>query len=59
MEGCMLIRITCKHFCAAVVIENDRVARVAPILAYMKDWTAARVLQYAHQIRKWDVWIGP
>lgn len=43
----MLLQLTAKHFCAGLVIQNDRVTVTAPIIKYMMGWTLARVEQYA------------
>lgn len=37
----MLLRITAPHFCAGIAD-----ARYAPILAYMRGWTAGRIRGY-------------
>ena len=49
------LRISCKYFCAGVMFnEEGRVGICAPILAYMRGWTRARVEEYA-RIRHWTV----
>lgn len=61
VEHMRLLSIESKHFTAGVELDNDRVVRTAPILAYMKNWTLERVLRYV-RIRKWkatDVSRGP
>jgi hypothetical protein len=42
-----LIRITAPYFCAGVILQGGRVARFAPILHYMRGWSADRVEAYA------------
>lgn len=42
----MTLRIYSDHFCAGVVLEDGKVTRAAPILAYMKGWNLARVTGY-------------
>jgi hypothetical protein len=49
-----MIRLTSKWFCAAVIIQRDRVVRCAPMLNYMMGWTKQRVLRYARH-REWRV----
>lgn len=42
----MMIHITSTYFCAAVVLENDRVVRAAPILKWMMGWSQQQVIQH-------------
>lgn len=42
------------HFCAGLVIENDKVKRAAPVLAYMRGWSRAKVEHYATR-KRWKV----
>lgn len=55
-KGGTLICINSPHFCAAVIVENDRVVRAAPILGYMraKSWSEQQVLDYCKN-KKWEV----
>lgn len=49
-----MLCVTAPHFTAAVILDDEQVvALVAPILHYMRGWTLARVLDYAHQ-RGWS-----
>jgi len=48
------IRIVGPNFVAGLVIEADRVIRVAPILGYMRGWTTERVSALA-QRRGWTI----
>jgi hypothetical protein len=55
VEHMRLLSIESKHFVAGLEFDqSDRVVRTAPILAYMKNWTIRRVLDYA-RMRKWTV----
>lgn len=38
--------IDAPHFCAGIVLHDDRVVEAAPIVDYMKGWTRAQVKEY-------------
>jgi hypothetical protein len=42
-----VIIIDAPHFCAAVILENNRVTTAAPILKYMMGWDMGKVMWYA------------
>lgn len=46
------IRILAPHFVAAVIVDNDVVVRVAPIVKYMLGWSADEVREYA-RLKGW------
>jgi hypothetical protein len=41
-----LAQITAPHFCAGIVLFDDRVVEAAPIVRYMKRWSRDRVRDY-------------
>ena len=52
----ILAQIEAPHFCAGIVLQNDRVVEAAPILHYMKKakWTRDRVRTYCAE-KGWRV----
>lgn len=50
----ILASIDAPHFCAGVVLWDDKVIEAAPIVRYMKGWTRARVRAYCGD-KKWKV----
>lgn len=52
----ILATIDAPHFCAGVVLWNDRVVEAAPIIGYMKKqkWTRDRVRTYCKE-KNWKV----
>jgi hypothetical protein len=51
-----LAQIDCPHFCAGIVLQNDKVVEAAPIVKYMarQRWSRDRVRDYCRQ-RGWKV----
>ena len=51
-----LIRITAKHFCAGVEIDELKltVVNTAPILKYMLNWKFKKVFSYCEE-KKWKL----
>jgi hypothetical protein len=49
-----LLAIDAPHFYCGVILCNDRVIRAAPIVRYMRGWTADRLRRYC-QRRGWQV----
>jgi hypothetical protein len=49
-----LAQITAKHFVAAILLDNDVVVQVAPILKYMRGWSRDRVRAYCAE-KKWEI----
>ena len=49
-----LIRIEAPYFVAGVLLRDGRVYEAAPIVKYMKGWTAEQVLQYAKK-KGWTI----
>jgi hypothetical protein len=47
-----MIQITSDYFCAAVIVEHERVVSAAPILYYMVGWTVDRVMWYCDK-KQW------
>lgn len=43
-----------KGFCAGIVLWNDNVVEVAPIIGYMKRWPRQRVREYC-ELRGWSI----
>jgi len=41
-----LVQITAPHFCAGVVLLDNKVIAYAPILKYMKGWSLRMVRSY-------------
>jgi hypothetical protein len=41
-----LAQIEASHFCAGIVLWDDRVVETAPIVRYMRDWSRDRVRTY-------------
>jgi hypothetical protein len=50
------VRIEAPHFVAGVDVDekDDRVVHAAPIVSYMRGWSAARVLAYCAK-KDWSV----
>jgi hypothetical protein len=46
----VILRISAPHFTAGIVVG----VRAAPIIAYMKDWDAMKIITYC-QRKGWDV----
>ena len=49
----MLLQVTGAHFCAGLCFENGKVARYAPILKYMNNWTEFEVRRYCDK-KQWE-----
>jgi len=47
-----IFSIRAPHFTAGGTIENDKVDRVAPIIAYMHGWRRGRLERYCSK-KKW------
>lgn len=45
----MLVQLYAPHFCAGLVVQEQRVTDAAPIVRYMLGWSASRVLNYCRQ----------
>lgn len=45
------MQITAPHFCAGLVLADNRVTEAAPILRYMIGWPITRVWLYCHKKR--------
>lgn len=41
-----LARIVAPHFCAGIVLWDDKVVEAAPIVKYMRKWSRAKVRDY-------------
>ena len=52
-----MIQITAPHFCAAVVMEGDKVIRCAPIVSYMKGWNTNALVTYCRH-KGWQCEVG-
>ena len=50
----LLAQISAPHFCAGIVLWDDKVVEAAPIIGYMKKWPRARVRDYCQQ-KSWQV----
>lgn len=50
----ILASVDAPHFYAGVVLWDDKVIEVAPILRYMKGWSRGRVRSYCSD-KKWRV----
>lgn len=49
-----LASIDAPHFCAGVVLWDDKVTEAVPIVRYMKGWSRDRVRSYCRD-KKWRV----
>lgn len=49
-----MIQITAPHFCAGLVIIDDRVVEAAPIIRYMRGWTTQQVREYVRK-KRWSM----
>jgi len=50
-----MIRISAPHFVAGAVLNDDHIVmRAAPIIVYMRGWTATRAINYC--LRKGWTW---
>lgn len=52
----ILAVIEAPHFCAGIVLWNDRVIEAANIIKYMKHWSRDRVRAYCEK-KGWDAFI--
>jgi hypothetical protein len=50
----LLAQINAPHFCAGIVLENDRVVKVPPILNYMWGWHRDYVRNYCDR-KHWTI----
>lgn len=50
----ILAQITAPHFCAGIVLWDDKVVEAAPIAHYMKHWDRDRVRTYCKD-RDWKI----
>jgi hypothetical protein len=49
-----IVQITAPNFCAGIMFRDDLVSFAAPILAFMRGWSFAHVVDYATR-RRWRV----
>lgn len=47
----MLVQVTAPHFCAGVVLKNERVVRAAPILEWAMLWERKALSSYFRRKR--------
>jgi hypothetical protein len=50
----LLAQVSAPHMCAGLVLVNARVTQAAPILSYMRGWTARRVKDYCDR-KGWTI----
>lgn len=53
----VVIQITSRYFCAGVVLYNNRVQKTAPIIYYMKGWSADDIRNYCAK-KGWTYYDG-
>lgn len=50
----ILAQIRAPHFCAGIVLWDNKVVEAAPIVSYMKRWSRSRVRDYCNT-KGWNV----
>jgi hypothetical protein len=53
-ERALLAAIDAPHFYAGIVLRDDKVIEVAPIVSYMMDWRRDQVRDYCRR-KRWKV----
>jgi hypothetical protein len=50
-----LLRISAFHFCADIVLLDNKVVEAEPVVGYMRGWSRKHVDDYCRQ-RGWKTW---
>lgn len=50
----MLAQIDAKHFCAGIILKDEKVVEAAPIVKYMIGWNRDKVRSYCKS-KEWKV----